>query len=376
MPDLNGPIVVAGHVCLDVIPAIAGALPKPGGLTEVGAARISGGGAVSNVGLALHRLGLPVRLAGLVGDDLFGSALRHLFDQQGGELGAGIQVRKDVSTSYSIVLDPPQQDRSFLHCPGANHAFLAQDVRDEQLSSGSILHFGYPPLMRRIWADGGEGLADLFERARRLGLLTSLDLAMPDAGGESGKVDWRSFLKRVLPQTGVFLPSVDEVRVVLGAETPTPQDESDLSRLADELLAMGAAVVGLKLGERGLYLRTASPQRVAEAGLKPTWADRELLARCLTVEAVGATGSGDCTIAGFLAALWRGATVEGAIEAATAVGACSVEVADATSGIPTWEALQQRLGEGWPRHALPAPTTLWRETRTPGVWRGPSDVGG
>ena len=63
-------------------------------------------------------------------------------------------------TSYTIVISPPGHDRSFLHCPGANETFTAADVPYEQLAGVRLFHFGYPPLMPRMYADGGE-------RARR-----------------------------------------------------------------------------------------------------------------------------------------------------------------------------------------------------------------
>jgi hypothetical protein len=55
--------VVAGHICLDVIPDLATSQDgfeqrfRPGHLVEVGPAAIATGGAVSNTGLALHKLG-------------------------------------------------------------------------------------------------------------------------------------------------------------------------------------------------------------------------------------------------------------------------------------------------------------------------------
>ena len=78
------PVVVAGHICLDIIPAFRrntsapDALFAPGALVEIGQAVLSTGGAVSNTGLALHRLGTPVRLMGKIGDDLFGEAVRRI----------------------------------------------------------------------------------------------------------------------------------------------------------------------------------------------------------------------------------------------------------------------------------------------------------
>ena len=50
-------VVVAGHICLDIIPTIPHERIEfePGRLLQVGPAVLSTGGAVSNTGLALHR---------------------------------------------------------------------------------------------------------------------------------------------------------------------------------------------------------------------------------------------------------------------------------------------------------------------------------
>ena len=71
----NRYIIAAGHICLDVIPTFPEKsmdelnLLRPGSLNIVGPSVISTGGSVSNTGLALHRLGFPVKLIGRVGKD-------------------------------------------------------------------------------------------------------------------------------------------------------------------------------------------------------------------------------------------------------------------------------------------------------------------
>jgi sugar/nucleoside kinase (ribokinase family) len=54
-------------------------------------------------------------------------------------------------------------------------------------------------------------------------------------------------------------------------------------------------------------------------------------------------------VAGFLAALVKGLPPDEAMTMAVAVGACSVEQADATSGVPDWEAVRRRVAAGWAR---------------------------
>lgn len=196
MPDPARPagVVVASHVCLDIIPQLLGpADVAPGRLLNIGPAAISTGGAVANTGIALHRLGVPVRLMGKVGDDVLGRAVLDVLRAAGPRLANGMIVAPGEATSYSIVISPPGVDRSFLHCPGSNDTFGAEDVRDEQFDGARLLHFGYPPIMRRMRAGDGEQLCQLFRRARDAGLAISLDMCQPDPASEAGATDWPAF---------------------------------------------------------------------------------------------------------------------------------------------------------------------------------------
>ena len=370
MSDSPAEVVVAGHICLDVIPVLHGpAKIEPGRLLEIGPAEMSAGGAVPNTGLTLHRLGVPVRLMGKVGDDLFGSAVLGALEARDRELAASMVVGAGDTTSYSIVISPPGVDRCFLHCSGANDTFTADDVRYDELASARLFHFGYPPIMRAMYADGGSELRRMLARARDAGPAISLDMCRPDPDGDAGRVDWPRLLEATLPLVDVFVPSIEELLFMLdpaayarlddGAEATDVVDLTSLSRLGDRLLGMGITVVAIKLGEQGLYVRTSGePARVRDfcdrLSLDPdAWCDREVVSPCFRARHVaGTTGAGDCTIAGFLAALLRGEGPGQAATSATAVGASSVEAPDATSGVPPWPELAARVHAGWARHPI------------------------
>ncbi len=373
MAKVNRPVevVVAGHICLDVIPefpphALAGAI-SPGALVKVGPALRSTGGAVANTGLALHRLGIGVRLVGKVGHDLFGEEIINILRSHSPDLAAGMIVSDRDTSSYTVVISPPGTDRTFLHCPGANDTLSSRDVPDSALAGARLLHFGYPPLMRRMYLKNGDELRRLMKRARTMGLTTSLDMAEPDAASEAGKVDWVALLKNVLGEVDIFAPSIQEVLFMadrktyakLTRKTGAIEVKRDVTRgllqsLSGNLLEWGAAVVMIKLGEQGAYLRTSSNRaRLFGMGactprdVSP-WIGCELRAPCFKAKVVGTTGAGDCAIAGFLAGVLKGLTPEGCLRFAVAVGACSVEAPDATSGVPNWNRVRQRIRDGWP----------------------------
>jgi sugar/nucleoside kinase (ribokinase family) len=382
--------IVAGHICLDIIPRFvtdAGpnltAYLSPGRLSEVGPVSLSTGGAVSNTGLNLKRLGIDTRLMGKVGEDMFGRAILDIVRRYGPELVEGMIVDAGETSSYTVVIDPPHIDRMFLHCGGANHTFGAADVRYDVLSQARLFHLGYPPLLGRLYADQGREMIEVYQRAKATGVTTSLDMTMPDPAGPSGQVDWAGMMERCMPWVDLFLPSAeewlfmvdrarfDDLSSAVGAEGMLSALAVDEIRsLGQRALDMGAKVVLLKLGERGAYLRTADTfDRLGRAAPvdAASWRGRELWAPCFVPhELVGTTGAGDATIAGFLAALLRGASPERALLIATAVGACNVEAADALSGVRTWQETLSRIDVGWQQ----APVSLpgWR-AGAQGVWQ-------
>ena len=149
----------------------------------------------------------------------------------------------------------------------------------------------------------------------------------------------------------------------------------EVQELAAECIELGAKVVVVKCGEQGMYARTSAAKRLADMGsARPMaltdWASRELWSPAFQPNYVaGTTGAGDAAIAGFLAALMRGQTLEQSLTIACAVGACNVEAADALSGIRTWDETRERLQVGWPRLPLSLPAPRWKFDPVAGLWR-------
>lgn len=399
MPDVSQTdVVIAGHICLDVIQEFNARdnsgeqVLSPGKLIHVGPAIMSTGGAVSNTGLALHRLGFSAHLIGKVGNDLFGRAILEIIGNYNGLLTKGMIVSEGESTSYSVVINQPNVDRIFLHCPGTNASFVAANVNTELLKHSRIFHFGYPVLMRNMYREGGKELAKMMEAAKETGITTSLDTASPDPDSEEGKQDWKSILQSTMPFVDIFSPSFEEICFMLdrpiynqlqsqfgGVDMIRHADSALLSGLASQLLEMGAAIVAIKLGDQGLYLRTTSNrERLMKMGrCRPKqvegWLNRELFVPCFQVDVAGTTGSGDCTIAGFLGGLLQEKPLEDAMIGAVAVGAFNVEKVDAISGIPSWSAVQKRIAAGWAQRpvAIKLPKWLWDDQKR--IWQGPKD---
>jgi sugar/nucleoside kinase (ribokinase family) len=391
--------IVAGHICLDIFPDLSGnaqdrfeAMLQPGRLVLIGAVDYCTGGPVSNVGLALTKLGIRTQLMGKVGDDLFGRAVQDYVRTYGADLADAMVVDPAAHSSYTIVLNPPGVDRIFLHYPGANDTYGADDVRYDLIADARLFHFGYPPLMKRMYEADGLQLVQIFRRAKETDVATSLDMALPDPSSPAGRVDWGIILHSVLPYVDLFLPSIEEILFMLRPATyQALRSEAGgpnilrlirlelLSDLSRQLIEMGTKIVALKLGDRGLYLRTAGPSVLELMGrARPSdaaaWAGRELWVPCFQAEMVGTTGSGDATIAGLLAGLLRGLSAEEAVTAAVAVGAYNVEAADALSGIRPWEETWQRVRRGWARHQMVLDVPGWHLDEQYHLWVGSGGI--
>lgn len=389
-------VVVAGHICFDIIPAFKKTekteimdIFVPGKLINMGGVKVSTGGPVSNTGIALSILGINTKLMGKVGNDYFGEGILKLLKERGIE--DGMVVVEGEETSYTVVIVPSGFDRIFLHNPGANDTFCADDINYELVNQANIFHFGYPPLMRKIFENEGEELIKIFKRVKKLGVTTSLDMSLPDASSESGRVNWEKVLKNLLPYVDIYIPSVEETMFMIqredfnylnenakGHDILENLDINKLQGLGGKLIAYGTRIAVLKCGVKGYYIRTQGKEALAVMGKAlpadlDNWADRELHEESFHVSNVAsATGSGDNSIAGFLAAYLNGKTIEESIRIACAAGGQNVQVFDAISGVKTWDETLAMI-PGWRKNGLSIEGSYWKYDDKRKVWVGEND---
>lgn len=390
--------VVAGHISLDITPHMLSGgssvaeILRPGKLIVVGAPTISTGGAVCNTGFPLRRLGMNVKLIAKCGDDMLGRVLLDLIRREAPGAEAGMQVVPGETTSFTVVINPPGIDRMFLHCPGANDTFASENIDLAVVRQARLFHLGYPPLMARTYADGGAELIRIYQPVQAAGTTTSLDVAYPDPASPAGKQDWTAILSRTLPHVDIFTPSAEELTFMLlrrrhdelvaraaGSELLGVMDGDLLGELANRCIEYGAAVVLIKCGYLGVYVRTAGRGRLERIGrTKPgnlaNWTNRELFEPSYEVEkVVSTTGAGDCAIAGFLAAYLRGCDLDDAVRYACAVGAQNVTVADSISGVRSWEQTVEQVRSRPPKNDVTIPLSRWRYDESAAHYVGPRD---
>jgi len=390
-------IMNAGHLCLDIIPLFPdtgaktiGEIMRPGKLVNVNNAKISTGGPVSNTGLNMKKLGMNVCFCACVGDDEFGGLTVDILNRNGN--ADGISVLKGEASSYTVVIAPPGIDRIFIHNPGTNNLFTADNLNIDLIKQSRHFHLGYPPLMEKLFADEGKELAKIFKTAKEAGATTSCDVTLPDPSSKSGKAPWRKILENILPYVDMHLPSIEETFYMLHPEEflkmKAEHNNAELidfitperySKIADEILDMGAKMVTLKSGHRGFYIKTASKEKFEGLGAaKPAdadnWANRELWVAAITVEHFGsATGSGDSSIAGLLTAFLKGLTIEESLKYATCLGYQNVCVLDAVSGTKDWETTTKMIEANMPKIDVHLDSPGWKCIDEYGLYAGPED---
>ena len=331
-PDHAFDVQVVGHLCVDLVPGLwAAADVTPGLLVDTGPLDVRLGGCVGNTGADVAGLGLRALLVSSLGDDVLAATVRDLVGRIDGAEPHLTRVAAST-TSYSVVVQPPDTDRTFWHHVGANAAFDGGEV---DVTAAPLLHVGYLPILPALTADAGEPLVALLTAARDAGVTTSVDLCVTQLGPLSP--DWTVVLTRTLPLADVVSPSLDDVRSVLGEPAMT------LAEAGDWLLARGPAVVLVTDGEAGMLLRTASAARFRSTGIRAvasvlsqlpeSWHDRRVRAPAVADAVVQTTGAGDAASAGLLAALHHRLELDDALTLVLSAAAHRVAGRGSLSGL-------------------------------------------
>ena len=154
--------------------------------------------------------------------------------------------------------------------------FASRDISTRQLKLARHLHVGHYFLLTHLHPEA----PDLFERAKRMGLTTSLDCNYDPSE------KWNSRIEQVLRHTDIFFPNDQEALLLTGRRS--------VEAAARELGKL-ARIVAVKLGAEGvLMFHDGDSFRVPAR----------------KVRVVDTTGAGDSFNAGFLSQFLRGASLQ------------------------------------------------------------------
>jgi ribokinase len=294
MNDTHQPIVVVGSVTMDLVTR-AKQIPRTG-QTLIGTSfETTPGGKGANQAVAAARLGYPVRMVGMVGDDAFGPALLKNLAAAGVRTEAMTQVSGSSGLAPMFVAE--SGENSIVVVPGANGKVDCAAV-DRQAAliraAGLVLCQLELPLETTIHT---------LALCAEAGIPVLLDPApaapLPDA---------------IFHQVAWFTPNETEAAFYIG-EDLTPENG------AKRLFGMGVRGVVLKRGSEGAY--------VAVAGGKAAWV------KPFPVQAIDTVGAGDCFNGAFAVALLEGSDPWTAARFANAAAAISVTRRGAQASMPS-----------------------------------------
>ncbi len=283
-------VLVIGDVMTDVIVQPEGpVVPGSDRRARIG---LYPGGSACNQAAWLAHLGIPVALAGKVGQ-------RDAAEQARALVEAGVTPRLGVDpehgTGMLIALITEGGQRSFLTDRGANDSLSIEDLPVSLLAGLDLLHVsGYA-----LFTPGPRAaVMSLMAVARSRGIAVTVD---PASVGFLDEVGRDNFLGWTRDATILF-PNEDEAAFLAGSTDPLAQIR---------FLTARYGLVAVKRGAAGAEVANAHVRLKAEPP---------------AVAVVDTTGAGDAFLAGFLAARLSGRDLEQCLAAGVATGAAATTV--------------------------------------------------
>jgi 2-dehydro-3-deoxygluconokinase len=277
------------------------------------------GGDTSNTTISAARQGARCAYMTLVGNDVHGRMCLDLWAGEGIDTSA-VGIHQDAHTGvYFVRHDDMGHHFSYLRKGSAASRMQASDLSNKLIGSAKYLHVS--GISQAISTSARETVSAAIAMAREAGVRVSYDpnLRLALWSLEEAK----SAILSTIALTDEFLPGLDELALVSGKATP------------EELVAwahsQGAKVVVLKMGVQGVLVSDGgSIEKVSSA----------------KVNAVDATGAGDCFDGAYLARRSRGEDVFASARWAAAAAALSTQGYGAVAPLPTEEQVQAFLALG------------------------------
>ncbi|KVL10180.1 sugar kinase [Burkholderia ubonensis] len=276
------------------------------------------GGDTSNFCIAAARQGASAGFVSAVGDDPFGRLLSDLWRSEGVDT-TYVRIDHAAPTGvYFVTHGPNGHQFDYLRAGSAASRYATGDLPLDALAAAKALHLsGISLAISAAACDAAfAAIGHVREHGAKVSFDTNLRLKLwplPRA---------RAVMREALRQTDICLPSWDDVTAITGAD--------DRDAIVDAMLELGPQVVALKLGKDGAYVATPHERRVVPG---------------FTVEAIDATGAGDCFGGAFVARIVAGDDPFTAARYANAAAALSTTGYGAVAPIPRRDAVE-RLMQG------------------------------
>lgn len=289
-------------------------MPLSGGDAEVTEMAFTPGGSAANTACIAARLGIATEFIGLLGDDDQSEMLLHDLLAH----GVGIKHLRRVAGFSGMIaaIIESSGERTFLSYRGVNarqpYSGSAEELPIDLLQRGDTLHLsGYS-----FQADHSREMAlKLMARARQVGAHLSLDpsyLFSRDYADDA-----------LINGLDYLFPNGEEARLLTGCH--------QIEAAAEALAQRGVAIVAIKAGAQGCYLRTPTLQR---------WIPAYPVSKVLDT-----IGAGDAFCGGFVAAALRGYEPLFAAQIGLAAASQVIQHIGGHSSAPTWEQALEIVGK-------------------------------
>jgi 2-dehydro-3-deoxygluconokinase len=266
------------------------------------------GGDTSNCVIAASRLGASSAYVTRLGHDAFGRKLLELWKRENVD-SSGVGTDSDAATGiYFVTHGDRGHEFSYLRAGSAASRMRPADMPLDLIGDAKVLHVS--GISQAISASACDSVFAALDAAREAGASISYDSNL-------GLKLWplaraRAVIVATLPLCDWFLPSLDEAALLSGT--------SEASAILDCCHASGAPLVALKMGADGVWVSS-------EKGRERIPGPR--------VDAIDATGAGDCFDGAFAARIVAGAGAVAAARYANAAAALATTGYGAVDPLPT-----------------------------------------
>jgi ribokinase len=293
-----GRVFVAGSINMDVV-ATAVRHPRVGETVAGQAVHYFPGGKGANQAVAAAKLGTTTTLIGRIGADAFGQQLRTFLSAQGVHLA----FVKDTAGTHTgtAIITVADADNTIVVVPGANALVTPEDVAVPVLAEGDIAASQFEIPLPTV--------AAFFKRARAAGATTILNPAPATMFGPE-----------LLDLVDILILNETELGFLTNTELEDTDDPARFIEAARSLPIGPNGIICVTLGRRGV-LALIGGEASMIAGR--------------TVEAVDATGAGDCFVGALAAQLAGGTSIRDALTYANAAASICVQRMGAAPSMPT-----------------------------------------
>ncbi|HYX08152.1 MAG TPA: carbohydrate kinase family protein [Bacteroidales bacterium] len=260
----------------------------------------------------LSVLEAKVSFLGKVGNDSYADQINTSLKSSGVDLTYLLKSQTHL-TGITVAFNFGN-DRAMVTYPGAMNDLTIEDITDEALQSASHLHVSSVFLQESL----KPGLTELFQRARKLNLTTSLDTQWDPSE------KWDLNLKSLLPWVDIFMPN--EIEITRLTKTSTVED-------ALKKISADCRIVVVKRGVKGALLYDNG--RIIEQQAY------------LNEHVIDAIGAGDSFNAGFISKFIKRKSLEECLDFGALTGAVNTTAAGGTGAFKSFEAVKKCIKENF-----------------------------